>query len=102
MQRSLSQRLAALEAQHGPPTHPGALTAADCAMLLVQLGLSNVRLERDGRAVRSWRCSSADATAAIDRALLRLNAMLAVHPVPPSDTTHLAYGLARYVEKAHA
>lgn len=102
MHRSFRSRLAALEvleAQQGALVDPGALTVDDCVLLLDQIGWSNVRLE-DGRAVRRWRVNGDATNAAIDMALLRLNAMLVMHLAPPADTDHLAYGLARFVASA--
>jgi hypothetical protein len=102
MPQSFKQRLAALErleAQHEAIAHPGDLTAEDCATLLFQVAIRNVRIE-GGRAVRSWRCGDDAVTAAVDVALLRLNLLLANHLEPPPDSAHLAYGLMRQVPDA--
>lgn len=97
--KSFSSRLAALErleAEHEAQANPGDLTDADCATLLFQVALSNVRME-DGRAVRSWQCGGDAVNVAIDTALLRLNALLRIEPGGPRTSHELAFVLAQYV-----
>lgn len=99
MQRSFKSRLEALErleALADARANPGELTADDCALLVTQIALCNVTLEA-GRARRQWATGSAERTAEIDQALLRLNALLAVEPDPPASTAQLLDSLAQYV-----
>lgn len=75
MHKRFSDRLAALEAlerQAEAESTLSPLTPEDCAMLLHQIALSNVRVH-DGRAVRTWATAGADYTAAMDRALVKVN-----------------------------
>lgn len=101
MSKSFRDRLAALErleGQHYAAEYPGDLTVDDCEMLLRQIGMSNIELQNN-RVSRRWTIGN---LAALDLALARCNALLAVHPAPPIDVDHLAYGLDRYVqEHAH-
>lgn len=99
MQQSFKNRIAALEqleAQHDAAANPGDLTNADCATLLFQVALSNVVM-RDGRAIKQWRPQGDDVLAALDLALLRLNAALAIEPDAPKTAPELACVLAQYV-----
>ena len=97
---SLKNRLAELErleAAADAARDSGDLIDANCATLLIQLVLANVRL-LDGRASQPWQCGDDTVNAALDLALLQLNTALIDEPDGPRTSRDLVCVLAQYVE----